>query len=463
MSPSITTIPYSQLVAADAINARAASKEGIDELAASIAAKGLIQALAVRLADSGPVRGGERYEVIDGRRRLQALASLVKAKKLAKDAPIPCLVRNEDDAEALETSLMANTVRLPMHPVDQHHVFARLAEQGAGEADIAARFGIAEKTVKQHLALGRLADPVRAAWRKGKIDAKTAQAFAVHPDPAVQAATLESLGKNVTDWHVRQQLSGQRERLDQSDDLALIGEAAYLAAGGTITDDLFDDHRYSDDVPLAKKLARDALFAECERLRADGWAWAMIDTDDDAPDSWACEHVRGDGGDEDLPPDAYAAEEKARAGCLVEIGFSSKGPARVRVATGLILPDDVGGRQADLEDDAGDDGDDAGDDAPTRAPTPEPETDDPFAASQALEVTLHEALTVAAARVIANDPLAALQVLVAQLECSGSGGPVKISDSGNAVVSDRHKRDWTERLRRRSCPLLVTGRTEPVE
>ena len=180
---TIQTIPYAQLMASDAVNARAASEEGLDELAASIAAKGLIQALAVR-------PNGNHFEIIDGRRRFQAIGVLVKAKKLQRDWPVPCTVRHDDDAGALETSLMANTVRLPMHPVDQHEVFARLNSQGRSEAEIAAAFGLAERTVRQHLALGRLAEPVRKAWRAGKIDARCAQAFALSSNVDLQTATL---------------------------------------------------------------------------------------------------------------------------------------------------------------------------------------------------------------------------------------------------------------------------------
>lgn len=74
---SLASIPFAKLDATDAINARAATKEGIDELAASIALKGLIQPLAVRPVDGS----ADRFEVIDGRRRYQALAKLVRFKR----------------------------------------------------------------------------------------------------------------------------------------------------------------------------------------------------------------------------------------------------------------------------------------------------------------------------------------------------------------------------------------------
>ena len=85
---TVTTVPFSKLVATDAINARGKTKQGLDELAAAIAAKGLIQPLAVRPGDKA-----DSYEVIDGRRRYQAIAKLVKDKLWKKTDPVPVIVR----------------------------------------------------------------------------------------------------------------------------------------------------------------------------------------------------------------------------------------------------------------------------------------------------------------------------------------------------------------------------------
>ena len=74
------TIPLSQLVPSPA-NVRKI-KTGIDGLAASIAALGLLQNLTVRPAD------GQSFEVLAGGRRLAALKLLAKQKKIAPDFPI---------------------------------------------------------------------------------------------------------------------------------------------------------------------------------------------------------------------------------------------------------------------------------------------------------------------------------------------------------------------------------------
>jgi ParB family transcriptional regulator, chromosome partitioning protein len=468
---TVTEVPFSALVASDAINARGATKDGIEALAASIGAKGLIQPLCVRPADENPRAGAKsapgahaKYEIIDGRRRYQAIATLVKSKAWKRDAMVPVLVRNEDDAEALESSLMANTVRLPMHPVDQHEVMARLAGSGLGEAEIAARFGISARTVRQHLALGRLAPDVRDAWRKGRIDTETAQAFAVHPDAEVQAALLKRLGRNVTAWNVRAQLAETRERVDQCDELALVGEDAYLAAGGTIDEDLFSDARYVADVPLARKLARDRLEAECARLRADGWAWAAIDGDPGVRASWAMTHVRDhlqDDSDESLPPEDYAADEKARSGCIVGIDNSydwseKRDVTAILIRTGLVRDEDEGASSAPSAahqqparghidgDEEQDDGADASaaelgsaktwaSEAPTNKP------DDPFDVSGALTGDITTAQTEAACRALTAHPDLALRVLVAALTSTWTA-PARVSLGSTAVGARRVER-----------------------
>lgn len=210
MQTAPTTLPLSRLTPKTAANARPETDDGLEELAASIAAKGIIQPLVVR-----PASKGDSYEVIDGRRRFRALQRLVKAKRMKKDDAVPVLVRNEDDGEALETSLMANTVRLPMHPIDQHEVFARLVGEGLDAGGIAARFGLKQRTVEQHLALGRLAPEIRQAWRDDKVSAETAQAFTML-EPARQVPLYNELMSSnhghVSAWTVRKHAAGEKPR-----------------------------------------------------------------------------------------------------------------------------------------------------------------------------------------------------------------------------------------------------------
>lgn len=473
---TVTTLPFSRLVAGDAVNARATKgKDGLDALTASIAAKGLIQPLAVR-----PL-GAERdakHEIVDGRRRYQALARLVKAGTIPRSYPVPVLVRDEDDATALETSLAANITALPMHPVDQYVVFSRLAEAGLSEADIAARFGLAPKTVKQQRALGRLAPEIREAWRKGKLDAKVAQLFTIEPDPELQVAAYERLrkgGGGLAEWHVRQELSGGRPKL-KDPEVAFVGLEAYLEAGGTVSESLFEEQSYLDDGALLKKLVADKLEAQCELLVADGWSWAAIA--DTLPDDWEwrwekrsaselmskADRKRWEALDEQMPGaddkaaerieakmdalelKAFTPEIRAAAGCVVDIGHDGQ----LDITFGVTKPGDVV-IGADAPEDADEEWDGAESDEDPDAESEDERDDDAEseertpAISGALMLTVTETLTKACARSLAEHPEVAMRAAIAAL-VSGLG-PVTLRSSGwPAATVPRRAREFDEVL-----------------
>ena len=115
---NIEMIPLNKLIPSPANARKIGTGIAIEELAASIAAHELLQNLQVRPARAKP----GKFEVTVGGRRLAALRLLVKEKKLAKDADIPCNLRDDNDAG--ETSLAENIMREPMHPADQFDAFS---------------------------------------------------------------------------------------------------------------------------------------------------------------------------------------------------------------------------------------------------------------------------------------------------------------------------------------------------
>ena len=436
-------VPFAKLVALDEINARGKTKEGIDELAASIAAKGLIQPLAVRPGDGG------KFQVIDGRRRYMAIAKLVKDGTLKKSDGVPVIERNEDDSEALETSLMANTVRLPMHPVDQHVVFDRLVRLGRTESEIAARFGVNERTVKQHLALGRLAPKIREAWKNEKISADVAKAFARHENQDVQTAHFEKLRKEYGSrfgvHQVIDALTGKRIAIARCPELTLVGVEAYTAAGGKISEDLFDDEKYIDDVPLLQKLAADKIKAKCAELVADGWSFAVdahgLRGSGNYFYSW--DNVKDDAENEDsydLGNDYNSAdwstEEKSRSGCVLELepnGTLHINAGLIRPATadiGSTPDDDLGDEDDDEFDDEGDELEDDDSDAEEDGLEEENDAGDGLKISGVLMRSVSETLTMAAAASLQQQPDIALRVAVATLMSNGHERPAKLTSNG---------------------------------
>ena len=175
-SPETRLIPLNKL-RFDERNARSASDDPARvqadaELVASIKAHGLLENLVVA------PRSKTLYGVAAGARRLRALNALAAEQHIPKNHPVPCLV--VEPAAAAESSLAENVVRIAMHPADQVVAFSRLAREGATTERIAARFGVAERTVQKRVRLGGLPDEVIDAYREGRINADTATAYDPH-------------------------------------------------------------------------------------------------------------------------------------------------------------------------------------------------------------------------------------------------------------------------------------------
>ena len=181
-----TQIPLNKLVPWDGNVRKTGVEDGLEELAASIAAHGVLQSLVVRKAQRG------KYAVVAGQRRLLALQRLAKAKSVAADHAVPCIVVAKD-ANATEISLTENAVREAMHPADQFEAFRTLVDGGMSIADVAARFGVSDGLVLKRLKLGRLSPAVLDAYRDGRIDLEQAQAFAITDDQQAQEDVLANL------------------------------------------------------------------------------------------------------------------------------------------------------------------------------------------------------------------------------------------------------------------------------
>lgn len=133
-------IPFSKLVLSQSNVRRIKAGVSIEELAEDIARRGLLQGLSVRaVVDADGVETG-MFEIPAGGRRYRALELLVRQKRLAKTAPVPCIIREGGIAE--EDSLAENIQRAPLHPLDQFRAFLSLREKGQSEEEIAAAFDV---------------------------------------------------------------------------------------------------------------------------------------------------------------------------------------------------------------------------------------------------------------------------------------------------------------------------------
>jgi ParB family transcriptional regulator, chromosome partitioning protein len=185
---TIQYLPLSKLVPCPANVRKTDRMNGIDQLAASIAAHGLLQNLQVKPNTKG------QFEVVAGGRRLAALALMAKQKKIASDFLVPCNALDEENPA--EISLAENEIRQAMHPADQSDAFKALAEQGMSDEDIAARFGVSVAVVRQRLKLARVSPKLIALYRKGDMTLDCLIAFAISDDHKQQ----EKIWKNLPEW-----------------------------------------------------------------------------------------------------------------------------------------------------------------------------------------------------------------------------------------------------------------------
>lgn len=418
MSPR-QDIPLGKLSVWDGNVRKTGVTAGLDELAASIAAHGLMNPLTVRMAVKG------RFEVVAGQRRLLALRKLAKAGAWPKNTPVPCTVI-EAEQDAGELSLAENVVRVAMHPADQFEAWRGLIERGATPAEVGDRFGVTEATVRKRMALGRVSPRLLSLYRDGALTLEALQAFTVSDDHGRQDAVWDGLnGWQKTDPRSIRDALTASEIPTRDKRVRFVGLDAYEAAGGIVRRDLFaeDGGGTCQDEALIERLVREKLDDIAAEVKAEGWAWtealpsfgwqelqafgqAEPDHDEESDDE-----PEGDGG-EAVPvwPDAA----KAMAGAVIYLGYDGT----AQIERGLIrsddLPDEADGGESGDED-ALPDGD-AG------------EADEPKAS--ALPVSLVEELTAqrtAALRAeLAQSPATALALVVftlaAPLFCRGHGG-----------------------------------------
>lgn len=252
----------------------------IETLAASIAAKGILQPPVVERELTGEGKETGFYLVTIGEGRRLALALLAKRKVIAKAEPVRCLL--DEDNDAFEVSLDENVTRFAMHPADQFEAFRELSERNGWSAEaIATRFGVGVQVVRQRLRLGAVSPALLAAYRAGDLTLDQLMAFAVCEDHDRQQQVYESLSYNRSPALIRRMMT--EHEVEASDRRAVfVGVEAYEGAGGRVRRDLFAEDRggWFEDVVLLDRLVVEKLAAEAEAVRAkEGWLWAEAHLD----------------------------------------------------------------------------------------------------------------------------------------------------------------------------------------
>ena len=162
------------------------------ELAASIKQQGVAQPILVRLSKAGvaPVR----LEIVAGERRW-------RASKLAGLESIPAIIRELDDAQALEIQVIENLQRADLHPLEEAEGYEHLIKQHNYTAEqLADKVGKSRTYVYQRLKLCALVPEARKAFYAGKLTPATALLIARIPVTALQAKAVAEIVGGEGKW-----------------------------------------------------------------------------------------------------------------------------------------------------------------------------------------------------------------------------------------------------------------------
>jgi ParB family chromosome partitioning protein len=255
----------------------------IENLAASIAAEGLLQNLNVVPDTDSALSGAEEfqnYQVIAGSRRLKALKHLVDTQVLPADYEVPCRVIAP--ANALSASLAENAIREPMHAGDEFIAFRDMVDAGLSIEDVAQRFGVTPLVVQRRLKLANVSPKLFELFLQDELSLDQMMALAIVDDHKQQE---KAWFKVEHEWQrrpheLRVRLTHKEISLKRDPVARFVGRAAYAAAGGVVHEDLFsnDGEGYVADVDLLQRLAAQKLEAVAEQVRHEAWAWVDVRT-----------------------------------------------------------------------------------------------------------------------------------------------------------------------------------------
>ncbi len=160
--------------------------DALSELAESIAARGVLQPILVR-----PAETEGQYEIIAGERRW-------RAAQRAKLHKMPAIIRSFDDTGTAEVALIENVQRADLSPLEEADAYAALISRFGHKQDEVGRLvGKSRSHVSNLLRLRDLPESVRASLDAGELTMGHARAILTADDPEALAAQIVRDGLSV--------------------------------------------------------------------------------------------------------------------------------------------------------------------------------------------------------------------------------------------------------------------------
>ncbi len=162
-------------------------REDLEELAASIRDKGVLQPILVR---SHPKEDGV-WQIIAGERRW-------RAAQLARLTEAPIIIKEMDDVAVFEVAIIENVQRADLNPLEEADAYRMLMDRfGRTQDAVAGVVGKSRSHVANTLRLLQLPEEVLWFVRHGKMSAGHARALITAPNPAALAQQIVDEGLNV--------------------------------------------------------------------------------------------------------------------------------------------------------------------------------------------------------------------------------------------------------------------------
>lgn len=311
---SIASVPLSRL-SVSPLNVRRRALTGIEGLADSILAKGLLQNLVAHPA-KGSRGKNPKLCVCAGQRRLAALQLLADQGKINPDMNIPVKVLTE--AEAVAASLIENESREPMHAADQAIAFRLLLEEGHSIDYVAALFSIPALAVQRRLKIANVSPKILDVYRDDGMSSEQIQALALCDDHDKQERLWFEAAQS---WlrdpsHLREAIVEEEINVSENPLVAFVTLDEYIAAGGYVRRDLFSESAnagYITDMALLQQLATERLLVIAQDVSAEGWSFVETRVKRDFSELSAYTHITPQARDMTKKEAAqYAKFEKAR-------------------------------------------------------------------------------------------------------------------------------------------------------
>ena len=205
MSEELRTVPVSSIIPNPRQPRRSFDQKALDALAGSIGERGVLQPVLVRSA------GGGKWELIAGERRWRA------AQAAGLDE-VPAVIRNDDDAVALEVALIENMAREDLNPIEEAKACAALVDElGLSKESVGKRVGRSRAAVSNLIRLLDLPDEAILMLEDGRLTEGHGRALLMaprHDDRKRLAAEAFSRGWSVrtTEDRARDLADGKRSR-----------------------------------------------------------------------------------------------------------------------------------------------------------------------------------------------------------------------------------------------------------